>query len=71
MSTAFLFLNPEYGGRHAWGDVRCQACVDDFPHLCRAKGCPGLMHAHDRLVRGGTTILTSKCDTCGGHLAAA
>ncbi len=71
MAAAFFFINPEYGGQHAGGDIRCQACVDDFPHLCRATGCPGLMHAHDRRVRGGMTMLTSKCDTCGRHLVAA
>jgi len=69
--TAFDFINPDYGGQHGGGNVRCQACVDDFPHLCRAKNCPGLMHAHDRMVRGGTTVLTSRCDTCGAHLDAA
>ena len=68
MPTSFVFINPDYGGRHGGGDVRCQACVDDFPHLCR--DCPGLMHAHDRMVRG-MTVLTSRCDTCGKQLAAA
>jgi len=71
MAAAFVFVNPDYGGQHGGGDIRCQACVDDFPHLCRLDDCPGLMHAHDRMVRGGTTVLTSRCDTCGAHLDAA
>jgi hypothetical protein len=71
MPAAFVFNNPHYGGKHQRGIVRCKACTHDFPHLCRAAGCSGLMHAHTDLERGEETILTSRCDICGEHLVAA
>ena len=72
MPAAFVFENPEYGGQHKRGNVRCQACSEDFPHLCGGDRCSGLMHAHDSgFQRGGKRAVTSRCDRCGRHLAAA
>jgi hypothetical protein len=72
MRAAFVFKNPDYGGAHTRGNVRCQACWDDFPRLCGGEGCSGLMHAHNSGVqRDGKTMVTSRCDRCGRHLAAA
>jgi len=70
--AAFVFHNPNYGGAHTRGNVRCQACTDDFPHLCGRDSCSGLMHAHaSGFERGGKRVVTSRCDRCGRHLAAA
>ena len=66
--AAFAFDNPDYGGLHSHGDVRCRSCTLDFPHLCAEPGCHGLMHAHTAIERGGSSVLRSECDVCGRHM---